>query len=93
MQALEAALLETAGAGEQDGRAEGKGRESMGAGDEPFLDHLLRVFLDVPTGSLRREDIAAERTDTTWKAVGDERRKALGSSVRSLVNERAQALM
>jgi hypothetical protein len=93
MPALEAAMLETAGAWEQDGRAEGKGREIIGAVDETFLAHLMLVFLDLPTGYLLLEDIAEDRTYPTWKAVVDERLKALGTSVVYLVSERAQALI
>ena len=93
MQALEAALIETSGAWEQDGRAAGKGREIIGAVDETFLEHLMLVFLDLPTGYLLLEDIAEDRTYTTWKAVVDERLKALGTSVLYLVSDRAQALI
>jgi hypothetical protein len=93
MQALEAAMLETAGAWEQDGRAEGKGREIIGAVDETFLAHVMLVLLDVPTGYLLREDIAEDRTYRTWKAVVDERLKALGTSVLYLASDRAPALL
>ena len=82
MQALEAALIETSGAWEQDGRAAGKGREIIGAVDETFLEHLMLVFLDLPTGYLLLEDIAEDRTYTTWKALRDKRVGALGTSVR-----------
>jgi len=50
MQALEAALLETAGAWEQEGCADGEGRESLGAVDEPFFAQMILVFLDLNTG-------------------------------------------
>jgi len=86
-------MLATAGAWAQDGRAAGQGRERIGAVDATCLAHVLVVFLDVPTGSLRREASADDRTSTTWNAVGDERRTALGTSVLSLVSARAQALM
>ena len=46
MQALEAALLETAAAGEKDGRARGEVRESIGAVDETFLEHMILVFME-----------------------------------------------
>src|SRR5215470_11412254 len=46
MQTLEAALLETAAAWEQDGRAHGEVREIIGAVDETFLEHMILVFMD-----------------------------------------------
>src|SRR5712691_2789160 len=49
-QALEAALLETAGAWEKEGHADGEGRESIGAVDETFLEQMILVFLDLTTG-------------------------------------------
>ena len=50
MQALEAALLETAGRWEKDGVAAGEVREIIGAVDETFLEQMFLVFQDVPTG-------------------------------------------
>lgn len=47
---MEAARLETAGAGEQDGGAGGEVREILGAVDEPFLERMLLVFMALPTG-------------------------------------------
>jgi hypothetical protein len=39
------------------------------------------------------EEVAADRTSTTWKAVMDERLKGLGAAVFSPGSERAQALI
>ena len=50
MQALEAALLETAVTWEQDGLAAGEVREIIGAVDETFLERMLLVFMDRATG-------------------------------------------
>ena len=93
MQALEAALLETAGRWEQDGRAAGERRESIGAVEETFLARMLLVFMDLRTGSLRLEAVAEDRTYATWKAWVDERLQALGTGVRSLVSDRAKAFI
>ena len=68
-------------------------RESIGGADETFVQRLLRVFQDVSTGSLRLEDVADERTYTTWKAGVAERLKALGTEVLYGVSERASALI
>ena len=46
MQALEAALLETAAAWEKGGRARGEVREIIGAVDETFLEHMILVFME-----------------------------------------------
>ncbi len=93
MQTLEAALLETAGAWEQDGQTQGEVRELIGAVDETFLERLLLVFMDLPTGYLLLEEGAEDRTYATWKALVEERLRALGAHVLSLVSDRATALM
>ena len=62
MQALEAALLETAEAWEQDGRAGGERREIIGAVDATFLAQMLLVFMDLRTGYLLLEAVAEDRT-------------------------------
>src|SRR6266852_7003989 len=78
MQILEAAILETAGTWEQDGIAGGKVREIIGAVDETFLERMLLIFADLPTGYLLLEEVADDRTYATWKARVDERLAALG---------------
>src|SRR6266851_2948989 len=93
MQALEAALLETAGAWEKEGRADGEGREIIGAVDETFLEQMILVFMDLKTGYLLLEEVAEDRTYTTWKALVDERLKALRTQVLYLVSDRAKALI
>jgi hypothetical protein len=93
MQTLETALLETAEAWEQDGCAGGEGREIMGAVDETFLERMMLVCLDLSTGYLLLEAVAEERTYATWKALLEERLKGLGTSVRYLVSDRAQAFV
>ncbi len=93
MQALEATLLETAQVWEKDGCAGGEVREIIGAVDETFLERMMLVFMDLPTGYLLREEVAEDRTYATWKALVDERLKALGTGVRYLVSDRAKALI
>ncbi len=61
MQALEAALLETAEGWEKDGRAGGAVRESIGAVDETFLERMMLVFMDLPRGYLLLEAVAEDR--------------------------------
>ena len=68
IQALETALLETAGAWEQDGRRSGEVREIIGAVDETFLERMILVCMDLSTGYLLLEDGADDRTYATWKA-------------------------
>jgi hypothetical protein len=93
MQALEAALLETAEAWEQDGCAGGEVREIIGAVDETFLERMMLVFMDLRTGYLLREEVADDRTYATWKALVEERLTALRTGVRYLVSDRAKALI
>ena len=93
MQALEAALLETAGAWEKDACAGDEVREIVGAVDETFLEQMILVFMDLRTGYLLLEAVAEDRTYATWKAVVDARLLALGARVRYLVSDRAKALI
>jgi hypothetical protein len=93
MPALAAALLETAEAWAKDGCTRDEVREMIGTVDETCLERMMLVFLDLPTGSLLLEEVAEERTSTTWKGVGDARLKALGAGSRSLVSDRAKALI
>jgi hypothetical protein len=93
MPALEAALLETAGAWEQQGCADGEGREIIGAVDETFFDQMILVFMALKTGYLLQEEVAEDRTYPAWKALVEERLKALGTHVLSVVSDRAKALI
>ena len=93
MSALEAALLETAGAWEKDACAGDEVREIIGAVDETFLAQMMLVLMDLRTGYLLLEDVAEDRTYTTWKAGVDARLTALGTGVRYLVSDRAKALI
>jgi hypothetical protein len=54
-------LLDTAAAWEKAGIAHGERRPVMGAVDETFLQRMMLVFMDLATGSLLREAVAAER--------------------------------
>jgi hypothetical protein len=93
IQTLEAALLETAGRWEKDGIAAGEVREIIGAVDETFLEQMILVFQDVPTGYIVQEEVADDRTYATWKAVVEARLTALGTEVLYLVSDRAKALV
>jgi Family of unknown function (DUF6399)/IclR helix-turn-helix domain len=93
MQALEAALLETAAAWEQDGCASGEMREIIGAVDETFLERMILVLMDLATGYLLLEEVADDRTYPTWKALVEERLKALSTGVLYVVSDRAKALI
>jgi hypothetical protein len=93
MQALEAAVIETAQTWEQDGIAHGAVREVIGGVDETFLPRMLLVFQDVATGYLLGEDVADDRPCATWYAVVEARLTALGTTVFSMVSDRAKALI
>ncbi len=93
MHALEAAVLETAGAWEKDACAGDEVREIIGAVDETFLEQMMLVLMDLRTGYLLLEDVAEDRTYATWKAGVEARLTALGTGVRYLVSDRAKALI
>src|SRR5262249_16117920 len=58
MQAVEAALLETAVAWEQEGQTPSEVREIIGAVDETFLERMILVCMDLRTGYLLLEEVA-----------------------------------
>ncbi len=93
MQALEAAVVETAAVWEQDGCAGGEMREIIGAVDETFLERMILVFMDLSTGYLLLEEVAEDRAFATWQALVEERLKVLGTGVLYLVSDRAKALI
>jgi len=93
MQALEPAILEIGHAWEQEATAGGEVPEVIGAVDETFLERLLLVFLDLPTGYLLLEEAVEDRSYATWKALVEQRLEALGAPVRYLVSDRAKALI
>ena len=93
MQTLEATAVETAETWEQDAVAAGEVREMIGGVDETFLERMMVVFQDVPTGYLVLEDVADDRPFATWKALVDARLKALGTEVLYVVSDRAKALI
>jgi len=93
MEALAVTIEETAQVWEQDGVTAGEVREMIGAVDETCLEQMLLVFQDVPTGSMVQAAVADDRPYATWKALGAERLKALGTRVLSVVSDRAKALI
>jgi hypothetical protein len=93
LQALAVALLETAETWAQIGWADGEVREIIGAVDATFLARMMLIGLDLRTGSLLLAEVAADRPYATWQALVEERLTALRSGVRSLVSDRAKALI
>jgi len=68
-------------------------REIIGAVYETLFERMMLVFQDLCTGYLLREEVADERTFSTWKALVDERLEVLGTRVLYLVSDRAEPLM
>ena len=93
MHALEQAILETATAWEHEGVAAGEVRPIIGAVDETFLERMMLVFMDLVSGYLLFEEVAEDRTYTTWYALVEARLEALGVGVWYLVSDRAKALI
>src|SRR5882724_13319176 len=93
LHALEQAILETATAWEHEGVAAGEVRPIIGAVDETFLERMMWVFMDLVSGYLLFEEVAEDRTSTTWYVLVEARLEALGVGVWSLVSDRAKALI
>jgi len=58
---LERRRLDTAAAWEKAGSAHGERRPVIGAVEDTFRHRMLRVFMDLATGSWLREEVAADR--------------------------------
>ena len=93
MHTLERLILATAAAWEKEGIAHGEIRPVIGAVDETFLQRMMLVFMDLATGYLLMEEVAADRSFDTWFDRANERLTTLGTEVLSLVSDRAKALI
>jgi Family of unknown function (DUF6399)/IclR helix-turn-helix domain len=93
MHTLEGLLLETAAAWEKEGIAHGEIRPVIGAVDETFLQRMMLVFMDLATGYVLMEEVAADRSFATWFDRANERLTTLGTEVLYLVSDRAKALI
>jgi hypothetical protein len=93
MEVLAPVLLETAAAWEREGIAAGELRPIIGAVDETFLERMMLVCMDRASGSLVVEEVAVARRYAPWYAVVTTRLAMLGTGGRSLVSDRAKALI
>ena len=93
MHTLERLLLETAAAWEKEGIAHGEIRPVIGAVDETFLQRMMLVFMDLATGYLLMEEVAADRSFDTWYDRANDRLTTFGTEVLYLVSDRAKALI
>jgi Family of unknown function (DUF6399)/IclR helix-turn-helix domain len=93
MYMLERIILETAAAWEKEGVAHGEIRPIIGAVDETFLQRMILVFMDLASGYLVMEEVAADRSYATWYGGVNGRLKTFGTEVLYLVSDRAKALV
>src|SRR5215468_2555540 len=93
MHTLERLILATTAAWEKDGIAHGEIRPVIGAVDETFLQRLMLVFMDLASGYLLMEEVAADRSFDTWYDRANARLTTLGTKVLYMVSDRAKALL
>jgi Family of unknown function (DUF6399)/IclR helix-turn-helix domain len=93
MHTLERLILESATAWEKEGVAHGEIRPVIGAVDETFLQQMMLVFMDLATGYVLMEEVAADRSYHTWFDRTNERLTTLGTEVLYMVSDRAKALI
>jgi hypothetical protein len=93
MHVLERLLLETTAAWEKEGSAHGEIRPVIGAVDETFLQRMMLVLMDLATGYVLMEEVAADRSFETWFDRANERLTTFGTEVLYLVSDRAKALI
>jgi hypothetical protein len=90
---LERLIVAIAAAWEKEGIAQGARRPVIGAVDATFLQQMMLVCMDLATGSVWMEEVAADRRYDTWLARANERLTTCGTEVLSLVSDRAKALI
>jgi Family of unknown function (DUF6399)/IclR helix-turn-helix domain len=90
---LERLLLDTAVAWEKEGIAHGEIRPVIGAVDETFLQRMMLVCMDLATGYVLMEEVAADRSYATWFDRANARLTTFGTEMLSLVSDRAKALI
>src|SRR5919199_2830850 len=73
MHTLERFILAIAAAWEKDGIAHGEIRPVIGAVDETFLQQMMLVFMDLATGYVLVEEVAADRRYDPWYDRTNER--------------------
>ena len=66
MHTLERLILATTAAWEKEGIAHGEIRPVIGAVDETFLRRMMLVCMDLATGSVLMEEVAADRSFDPW---------------------------
>jgi len=93
MHLMEPLILDITAAWEKDGIAHGEIRPVIGAVDETFLQQMLLVFMDLATGYVLVEEVAAERSYATWFNRTHERLATFGTEVVYMVSDRAKALI
>ncbi|MGE3540689.1 MAG: DUF6399 domain-containing protein [Candidatus Tectimicrobiota bacterium] len=93
MHRLERLLLETAAVWEKDGIAHGERRPVIGAVDETFLQRMMLVFMDLATGYVLMEEVAADRSVDPWFTRANARLTTVGTEVVYLVSDRAKVLI
>ena len=77
----------------KEGIAHGEIRPVIGAVDETFLQRMMLVFMDLATGYVLMEEVAADRRFDTWYDRANERLTTFGTEVLYLVSDRAKALV
>jgi uncharacterized protein DUF6399/IclR-like helix-turn-helix domain-containing protein len=93
MHTWEHIILDTAAVWEQEGVAHGEIRPVIGAVDEPFLQRMMLVFMDLARGYLLMEEVAVDRSYAPWYGFAKARLETFGTEVLYLVSDRAKALV
>jgi hypothetical protein len=93
MHTLERLILETTAVWEKEGIAPGEIRPVIGAVEEAFRQRMMLVFMDLATGYVLMEEIAAGRSSNTWFDRANERLTTFATEALSLVSDCAKALI
>lgn len=92
-QRLEASIVEYGAIHQTQGAQSCGPKEIVGGVDETFLDQMVLVMLDLPSGYLLLEEFSSDRTTQTWRERVDRALQPLSAHVRYLVSDRAKPLI
>ena len=71
----------------------GGAQEIVGGVDETFLEQMILVMLDLPSGYLLWEEFSSNRTTPTWRVRVEQVLEPFAAHVRYLVSDRAKPLI
>lgn len=90
---VEALIIEYGEVHQKQGAETSDPLEIVGGVDETFMDQMVLVMLDLPSGYLLMEEFSPNRTTQTWQDRVEKALEPFSARVRYLVSDRAKPLI